>query len=51
MKRSLEDCIVDVIADIISLLVDNDLPRTADVLREASLTMLLESCQNSEADV
>jgi|LGOV01.1.fsa_nt_gb hypothetical protein len=51
MQRNLENFIMDAMTDIISLLVENDLPRTADVLREARLLMLLELCQNPETDV
>ena len=49
MKRDVERRIDDSITDIISLTVDNDLPKTADALREIQLLMLLEACQNSEA--
>ena len=51
MKREVERSIEDSIADIISIVVDNSLPRTADALREAQLLMLLEVCQDTKTGV
>lgn len=49
--RNVEYDIADVITDIVSLAIDKGLPRTANILREGYLMVLLESCQSSEADV